>query len=112
MGKNNFLPKGLFLLKNDFETMLFLFFFALCKWGGWVLKSAENSTLFCFVLKPSSSDALILGIYLRKETNTVSRSTVNLSNKISYLPGSTCPKQSDRRFLSLEDYKEKGRCES
>ena len=27
--------------------MLFLFFFsALCEWGGWVLKSAENSALF------------------------------------------------------------------
>ena len=35
MGKNNFLPKCLFLLKNDFETMLFLFFFY-TKRVGWV----------------------------------------------------------------------------
>ena len=26
--------------------MLFLFFSTLCEWGGWVLKSVENSTLF------------------------------------------------------------------
>ena len=38
-------------LSNDFQTMLFLFFSALCEWGGWVLKSAENSTFF--FLKPS-----------------------------------------------------------
>ena len=25
--------------------MLFLFFSAICEWGGWVLKSAENSVL-------------------------------------------------------------------
>ena len=32
--------------------MLFLLFFStLCEWGGWVLKSAENSALF--FLKPS-----------------------------------------------------------
>ena len=54
MGKNNFLPKYLVLLKNDFQTMLSLFFFsALGEWGGGVLKSAENSTLFFFFLKPS-----------------------------------------------------------
>jgi len=40
--KNNFLLKYLFLLENDFQTMLFLFFSALCEWGGWV-----------FFLKPS-----------------------------------------------------------
>ena len=46
-----------FLLKNDFQTMLFLFFFsAHCEWGGWVLKSAENSALF--FLKPSLREGL------------------------------------------------------
>jgi len=35
-----------------FETMLFLFFSTLCEWGGCVMKSVENSTLF---LKPSLS---------------------------------------------------------
>ena len=48
MGKNNFLPKCLFLLKNDFKTMLFLFFSTLCEWGVWVLKSVENSTIHTF----------------------------------------------------------------
>ena len=40
--------------------MLFLFFFsALCEWGGWVLKSAENSALFFFFFfNPSLSEKL------------------------------------------------------
>ena len=48
IGKNNFLPKCLFLLKNDFQTMLFLFFSILGEWVGWVLESMENSILFFF----------------------------------------------------------------
>ena len=106
MGKNYFLPKYLFLLKNDFQTIwskknirnwiwkmtladpppyfglfqwekiifcqntyfclkmifrpcYFYFFSALCQWGGWVLKSAENSALL-FFLKPSLSHLLQL----------------------------------------------------
>ena len=47
MGKNNFLPKCLFLLKNDFKIMLFFIFFSILgKWGGWVLERMENSILF------------------------------------------------------------------
>ena len=45
MGKF-FFSKCLFLLKNDFKTMLFLFFSILSEWGRWVLESMENSNFF------------------------------------------------------------------
>ena len=49
MGKNNFLPKCLFLLKNEFETMLFLFFFRTLQ-VGWVgfQKCGKFCTFFFF----------------------------------------------------------------
>ena len=43
-GKNNVSPNCLFLLKNDFQTVLF--FSILGEWSGWVLESMENSILF------------------------------------------------------------------
>ena len=45
MGKNNFLPKYLFLLKNDFQTMLFLFFHIIQEGLG-VLERMENFNFF------------------------------------------------------------------
>ena len=39
-----------------FRPCCFYFFSALCEWGGWVLKSAENSALF---LKPSKKTSHI-----------------------------------------------------
>ena len=50
MGKNNFLPKCYFCLKMIFRPFYFYFFSTLCKWGGWVLKIVENSTLFFWKL--------------------------------------------------------------
>ena len=46
VGFENCFVKMLILLKNDFYTMLFLFFFIQGELGGWVLESMENSILF------------------------------------------------------------------
>ena len=44
-GKNNFLPKCLFL-----DHVICIFFSILSEWGWWVLKSTENSILFIFFI--------------------------------------------------------------
>ena len=46
-GKKIFFAKILNIAKKWFLDHVFFYFFsALCEWGGWVLKSAENSALF------------------------------------------------------------------
>ena len=66
MGKNNFLPKYLFLLKNYFQTMLFLFFFRTL-WVGSVgfEKSGKFRTFFFFETYPNPSELMPFSLSLR-----------------------------------------------
>ena len=43
-----FCQNAYFCLKMIYRPCYFYFSSALCEWGGWVLKSAENSALFSF----------------------------------------------------------------
>ena len=69
--------------------MLFLFFFsALCEWGGWVLKSAENSALF-FETFPYK---FLPSIYPQKEPANIimiRKITTSTFCKISLMWGNT-----------------------
>ena len=67
MGKNNFLPKCLFLLKNDFLTMLFLFFFH-TKQVGWLglEKYGKFHTFLFFIFEgfPYIEKSFLLNMYM------------------------------------------------